>query len=145
MNLLLHIAARHRHRHGYRRKGASTVEFAVVAPFVFAVIFGIMTVGRGLMVTHALDSAASQACRKAVVGSASTSAVTTSVNNSLAAWAIHDQTTTVQVNGTTNDPSTAVNGDQITVTVSIPMTSVVIVPGVATSGQITRKCTLRKE
>jgi Flp pilus assembly protein TadG len=145
MNAMLHHAGRHRRRRGNRPLGAATVEFALVAPLVFLVVFGIIAVGRGLMVTHALSSAASQACRRAVVGSLSTSAVTTNVSNNLAAWGIRDQTTTVQVNGATNDPAAAASGDQITVTVSLPMSSVLIVPGFSSSGQVTRTYTLRKE
>jgi Flp pilus assembly protein TadG len=121
------------------------VEFALVAPVLFLMFFGTLEIGREFMVSHAITLAACQGCRKAVVGPTSTAAVTTTVNNSLAAWGLHDQTTTVQVNGASADAGTAMSGDAVTVTVSIPMSSVTIVPGASRLGNMTRTYTLRRE
>lgn len=121
------------------------MEFAVVAPILFTVILGVIEIGREFMVAHAMASAASHACRRAVVKPLTADAVATDVDNSLAAWGIHGQTTSVKVNGVVADPSTAVSGDEITVTVSIPVASITVVPGATALGNISRKYTLRKE
>ncbi len=59
-------ANRKRRAHAARtRRGASVVEFAVVAPVVFLFIFGIIEFGRLMMVQEAMTSAAREACREA--------------------------------------------------------------------------------
>ena len=47
------------------RRGASVVEFAVLAPVMFLLIFGIIEFGRLMMVQEAMTSAAREACREA--------------------------------------------------------------------------------
>ena len=51
---------------GKRRLGASAVEFAMVAPLLFMIIFGMIEFGRAYMVQHILDETARRACRVAV-------------------------------------------------------------------------------
>jgi len=51
---------------GERRSGAAAVEFAVIAPLLFAIVFGMIELGRAYMVQHLLDETARRACRKAV-------------------------------------------------------------------------------
>lgn len=47
------------------RRGASVVEFAVLAPVMFLFIFGIIEFGRLMMVQEAMTNAAREACREA--------------------------------------------------------------------------------
>jgi Flp pilus assembly protein TadG len=47
------------------RRGATLVEFAVVAPVMFAFVFGIIEFGRLMMVQQAMTNAAREACREA--------------------------------------------------------------------------------
>ena len=47
------------------RLGAATVELALVAPFVFFIIFGSVEFGRMMMVKQALTNAAREGCRHA--------------------------------------------------------------------------------
>jgi hypothetical protein len=49
------------------RPGAAVVELAVVAPVFFLLIFGLVEVGRTIMVKHALTEAARAGCREAVL------------------------------------------------------------------------------
>ena len=51
------------------RRGGAAVEFAVVAPMVFLVLFAIFEYGRYFMVRHLMDSAAREGVRYAVVNS----------------------------------------------------------------------------
>lgn len=49
------------------RPGASVVEFAVIAPVIFVILFGIIEVGRAFMVLHLLSEVARESARYAVV------------------------------------------------------------------------------
>jgi Flp pilus assembly protein TadG len=51
------------------RRGATAVEFAVVAPVFFALLFGLVEFGRMTMVKQALSNAASAGCRTACLAS----------------------------------------------------------------------------
>jgi Flp pilus assembly protein TadG len=51
----------------YRRSGAAVVELAVVAPVFFLLLFGLVELGRTLMVKHALTEAARAGCREAIL------------------------------------------------------------------------------
>src|SRR5262245_55885836 len=67
------------------RRGAYVVEFAVVAPVAFLLIFGIFEFGRLMMVQHALNGAARIACRKAsLANSTSATTVDTTARNAMA-------------------------------------------------------------
>jgi Flp pilus assembly protein TadG len=50
-----------------RRRGATAVEMAVVAPVFFLLVFGLVEFGRMVMVKQALAEAARAGCRKAVL------------------------------------------------------------------------------
>ena len=51
-----------------RRKGAAAVEFALVLPFVLALLYGSIEIGRAVMVQHMLQEAAQAGCRLYSVG-----------------------------------------------------------------------------
>ena len=53
------------------RRGAAALEFAIAAPIVFLVLFGIIEYGRYFMVRHIMDGAAREGARFAVVNSSS--------------------------------------------------------------------------
>lgn len=50
-----------------RRRGAAAVEFAVTAPVFLLLVFGIIELGRVMMVKNALTNAAREGCRTAVL------------------------------------------------------------------------------
>lgn len=110
------------------RKAAAAVEFAIVAPFLFlTVIIPTIEFGRGFMVSEMLTNAARSGCRAGVLPGNSNANVTTAVNNSLTS--VSGATTTVAVNGTIANCNTATAGNSITVTVSVPYSSVSWIPG----------------
>ena len=138
-----------RHSTGRRRpsrRGASAVEFAVVAPALFAVVLGIIEVGRGLMAIHMLNNAARAGCRVGVIEGKATSDINTAVTTLLSAQGMTAEGVTVQVNDGSADASTAQAGDEITVIVSIPASKVTWVPGAShLSGSLSGQYTLRRE
>jgi Flp pilus assembly protein TadG len=128
------------------RRGASALEFAIVAPLFFVLILGIVEFGRCLMVQHLLNNAARYGCRVAIIEGKATADVTSTVNSLLSGQGISGATTTVTVNGNTADASTAVAGDKINVSVSISASSTSWVPQAQYClGTITGNCALRRE
>jgi Flp pilus assembly protein TadG len=66
------------------RRGVSAVEFAVVAPVMFLFVFGLIEVGRMMMVQQALTNAAREGSRNACLATTtSSSAVDTVVRDTL--------------------------------------------------------------
>jgi Flp pilus assembly protein TadG len=112
-----------------KRQGAAAVEFAVVAPLLFLVIVGAIEFGRAMMSLELLSNAARQGARTGVLASSSNSTITSAVNTSLANAGITGANSpTIKVNGQSVDASTAVTGDQITVTVSVPASNITWLP-----------------
>ena len=128
------------------RRAAAAVEFAMVASVFFVLILGLFELGRGLMVQHLMTNAARQGCRVAVIEGKSSSDVSTAVLNVLTPEGISGDTVTVQVDDAAANASTANPGDEISVTVSIPASTVSWVPkSQFLFGTISGKYTLRRE
>jgi Flp pilus assembly protein TadG len=128
------------------RRGATSVEFAFVAPILFAILLGMIELSRGLMVQHLITKAARQGCRLAVIEGKSNADVKAAVTNALASVGISSETITVQINDVTADASTANAGDEVTVIVSVPANSVSWVPFPNfLSGNLSGRYTLRRE
>jgi hypothetical protein len=58
-----------------RRRGAAVVEFAVIAPLFFMMVFGIIEFGRALMVQQILTNASREGARRAIVEGATESEI----------------------------------------------------------------------
>ncbi len=128
------------------RRGAATVEFALIAPVLFAVVLGMIEIGRGLMTVHLLTNAARAGCRTGVIEGKATSDINTAVTTILSAQGISSEGVTVDVNDNVADASTAQAGDEITVVVSIPVSKITWVPGGSyLSGSLSGQYTLRRE
>lgn len=102
------------------RQGAAAVEFAMVAPVFVLLVFGMIEFGRLVMVQQVLTNASREGCRLGVLDGATTAEVTTAVNNYLTAAQVPGATVTVSP----NPPSSAVYGQSVTVTVSVPFSQV---------------------
>jgi Flp pilus assembly protein TadG len=101
------------------RTAAAAVEFAVVAPVLFTVVLGIIEFGRAMMVLELLNNAARSGCRVGTLSGANNNAINTAITNSLAGSGITNTTTTILVNGTQADVSTASTGDMISVSIAV--------------------------
>jgi Flp pilus assembly protein TadG len=106
------------------RRGTTLVEFAVVAPVFFLFVLGLIEFGQAMMVQTLITSAAQQGARAGALNGAQASDVTASVNSYLANAGISGATSTP----TPNPPSNANPGTDIRVTVTIPYTSVSLLP-----------------
>lgn len=106
------------------RRGAAVVEFAIVAPVFFLLVFGMIEYGRLVMVQQVLTNASREGARQAVLDGSTTSSVTDAVQNYLTAARISGPTIAVNP----DPPSTAGFGDPVTVTVSVPFNQVSWLP-----------------
>jgi len=106
------------------RLGAATVEFAVVVPVFFLLVFGMIEFGRMVMVQQVITNASREGARQAVLDGATTTEVTNAVKSYLTSGSITGATITVSP----NPPSNAAFGDPVTVTVSIPFSQVSWLP-----------------
>ncbi|HEX5104854.1 MAG TPA: TadE/TadG family type IV pilus assembly protein [Pirellulaceae bacterium] len=101
----------------YRRKrrAAAAVEFAIVAPVFFLLIFGMIEYGRMVMIQQVITNASREGARAAVLDGTDVAEVQNTVNGYLATGSVSGATVTVAP-----DPlSDAEFGDPVTVTVSI--------------------------
>lgn len=102
------------------RRGAHTVEFAVVIPVFFLLIFGLVEISRGMMVRSLVTNAARSGCRTGTLPGMTNTDVTNSVDSVLSTGGITGYTTTILVNGNSGSVATAATSDTITVQVSVP-------------------------
>jgi Flp pilus assembly protein TadG len=111
-----------------QRRGAAAVEFAIVAPVFFLLVFGMIEYGRMVMVEQVLTNASREGARVGVLdpptGQTSLPLVTTTVNNYLTAAGISGATIVT----TPTEPSMATYGQSVTVKVSVAFSNVSWLP-----------------
>ncbi len=107
------------------RRGVAAVEFAMIAPVMMVFTFGMVEVGRYMMVKSQAIQATREGARLAVLPNASSSAVTSKVQESLQLLAINNAT----IELIPSTLSTAAPGSYVTVRVRIDPTTVSWVPG----------------
>ncbi|MEN6451994.1 MAG: TadE/TadG family type IV pilus assembly protein [Thermoguttaceae bacterium] len=117
------------------RRGAALVEFAIVAPLFFLMVFGIIEFGRAIMVQEILTNASREGARLAVLDSPTPTAgaVKSTVATYLANAGISGATVTINP----SEPTSAGYGQPVTVTVSIPFSNVSWLPSPMFMGKTT--------
>jgi Flp pilus assembly protein TadG len=122
------------------RRGAVSVEMAVIAPVVALLIFGSIEFARLNILQHAVNNAAYEAARHGMVPGATAAEVTTHAQQHLNAAGLVGAT--IQVTPT----SLSEAAEQITVEVAVPMDqNSWIVPSFSGGQLIEGACTLRTE
>src|SRR5881396_1730683 len=104
------------------RRGAATVEFAIIVPFLIALTLGMIEVTHVAQTKNCLTDAARSSCRLAIQPGSSNQAVTDNINTILSANGIAsaNATITILVNGASANVSTAAKYDQISVKIQLP-------------------------
>jgi len=102
----------------------AAVEFALVAPLLFLLVFAMIEYGRMVMVQQMVTNAAREGARVGVLDGSTQSSVSTAVNRYLSAGGITTATTTVSP----NPPSSAAATAPVTVTVSVSFNDVSWLP-----------------
>ncbi len=106
------------------RRGATLVEFAMVAPLLFLLLFGMIEFSRYTAANHAIQEAARCGCRVAILEEATEAEVKAKVNELLTVFGISTHTTTISPSLAT----ASAQGDPITVTVSVTYNEISWVP-----------------
>ena len=107
-----------------KRCGAAAVEFAIVAPVLLLLVFGMIEYGRMVMVQQVITNASREGARRAVLDGATTQDVTSVVENYLTSGSISGATVSV----TPDPPENAAFGEPVTVQVQIPFDQVSWLP-----------------
>ncbi len=100
------------------------MEFAIVAPVFFLLVFGMIEYGRMVMVQQVITNASREGARVGVLDGATTAAVTTAVESYLQSAGIQGATVGV----TPSPPSSAGYGAPVTVAVSVSFNQVSWLP-----------------
>lgn len=100
------------------------MEFAIVAPVFFLLIFGMIEFGRMVMVQQVITNGSREGARLAVLDGATTAEVTTAVDDYLQSAAVSSAAVTISP----DPPSSAGYGDPVTITVSVPFDQVSWLP-----------------
>ena len=106
------------------RRGAAAVEFALVAPIFFLMIFGMIEFGRMVMVQQVITNSSREGARIAVLDGTAGAEVVTAVENYLDSARVSGATVAVNP----SEPSSAGYGEPVTVTVTIPFSQVSWLP-----------------
>jgi len=126
------------------RRGAAAVEFAIVAPIFFLMVFGMIEFGRMVMVQQVLTNASREGARIAVLDGATKALVVSKVNTYLTSAGISGATVTT----TPSEPNTAAYGEPVTVNVQIPFSSVSWLPApmfIDENTKLTANTVMRRE
>ena len=116
---------RNRKQQNGRRRGAAVVEFALVAPVFLTLTVGCIELGRAIVVQQLLTNASREGARVAGYDTTtSTSTVAAEVNSYLANVNISGATTVVAPSNLSNMS----DGQQVSVTVSVPFNNVSWLP-----------------
>jgi Flp pilus assembly protein TadG len=128
------------------RRGAAAVEFAVVAPLFFTLVFGMIEFGRVVMVQQLLTNATREGARVGVL----TDSTSTDVKNKVVSYLSSGKITIATSNVTVSyasDPSLPDSGEAVTVSVTVPFSQVSWLPSpIFLSGySLTASSTMRRE
>jgi len=127
------------------RLGAAAVEFAIVAPVFFLLVFGMIEYGRLVMVQQVITNASREGARRAVLDGATTSEVETTVEDFLTSAGIDPDDVTITCNP--SPPSDAAFGEPVTVQITVPFTAVSWLPSPMYLGETTMQAStvMRRE
>lgn len=103
------------------RRAAAVVEFAICAPVVFLIFIGMIEFGRIMMVQHVVTTSAREGGRECILINASQSSVEDVIEEGLATIGVDDDEYSLTISPAVGSAS---SGDTVTLTVSVPITSV---------------------
>lgn len=125
---------------GRKRRGAVTVELAVAAPLMFAMLFGIIEFGWLFTVQHTMVNAAREGARLGSLSGVTIAEIEERVDQFLAPMNLETKVTTTVTEATTDEPV-------VTVTLTVPQADVSLVGNFfgLTMGTVTGTASMRKE
>gem|GEM_PF-611441 len=131
------------------RQGAAAVEFALVAPLFFLMVFGMIEFGRMIMVQQVITNASREGARVAVLDGKTSADAKQIVTNYLSSAGISGATIAVlNENGAEVEPITIGWDKPVTVTVQVPFSSVTWLPTpmfISADTNLTASAVMRRE
>ncbi|MBI83496.1 MAG: pilus assembly protein TadE [Planctomycetaceae bacterium] len=115
-----------------QRRGSAAVEFALVAPLFFILVFGMIEIGRMVMVQQVITNASREGARLAVLDTATVGEIKSTVEDFLACGMISGAAVIVSP----DPPSDAAHGEPVTVTVEIAFDKVSWLPSPVFLGDV---------
>ncbi len=114
-----------------QRRGATLVEFAAVAPVLFLFVFGIIELGRLVMVQQAITNAARESCREAsLITTLNSQDVDTAARNVMqSVMANASDTQKVRVNISPASMASLSSGTPVSVDIEVDFSDVSWLPG----------------
>lgn len=133
-----------RRRAGKDRRGAATVEFALVVPIFILLLFGMIEFGRMVMIQQVIVNASREGARRAVFEGTSIEEVKDIVETYMTASHVPVDRDDIEVS---SDPGTTPTGDPIMVRIWVPYENVSWLPGAMFLGdqRLTASSVMRKE
>jgi Flp pilus assembly protein TadG len=129
-----------RKRNNQQRRGAVMVEFAIVAPVFFMILFAMFEFSRLNIIRHTADNAAYEAARLAIVPGATAADATAEANRILRVVGTRNATVNVTPAAITEDTQ------EVTVQIAVPMNDNALVTPRFTGAAVLRSsATLRTE
>ncbi|WP_220498155.1 TadE/TadG family type IV pilus assembly protein [Rhodopirellula sp. JC639] len=116
---------KHRQRKRASRRGAATVEFALIVPVMLTFTFGLIEMGRISIIKEAVVQASREGARVGIRPTASIEDIQARINEELAIMNISSANVVI----TPSYLGEAEPGDDIRVRITIPITDVSYVPG----------------
>lgn len=130
----------HRRQRRTKRRGATAVEFALVAPLFFLILFALFEFAWLNVIRHTADTAAYEASRAAIVPGATADDAVAKANRILRTVG------TRGANVTVDPPNLGPENTSVTVKVEVPMrTNAIITPRFTGAAVLRSKSSLRTE
>ena len=124
-----------------RRQGTATIEFAMIAPILFLIVFGIVETGRALMVQQLLTNASREGARHAIIESSTSEETRQIVLNFLDNCSVMG----AEIEVTPENLATLGPGDNVSVEITIPLEKVSWVPVLNVNISLTAKTIMKAE
>ncbi|MEZ6135358.1 MAG: pilus assembly protein [Pirellulaceae bacterium] len=122
------------------RRGATTVELALVLPIIFTLLVGAVDFSRANMIRNTMDNAAFEAARYATIPGATSTEISTIAQDTLAILGIQNATITVTPSTVTDETP------QVSVQIDVPLAQNLYASGPMLSGiTLSESCSLTKE
>ncbi|MFT7641721.1 MAG: hypothetical protein ACI9G1_003472 [Pirellulaceae bacterium] len=127
-----------------KRRGASVVEFAIVAPMFILLVFGMIEYGRMVMVQQVITNAAREGAQQLALPNGTPSEAQTAVTNYLTGAGFSDIASEIEVNSI---PASPESGMDCTVSMHFPYGEVSWIPSTFLLGDstLTASSTVRRE
>ncbi len=124
----------------HHRRGATVVEFALMAPIAFLLTFGLIEFSRVNMIRNTAQNAAYEGARAAIIPGGDAAVAKKSAEDVLETIRVKEATVTVTPETITNSTP------RISVTISIPLgKNMWLAPSYVTGQSMTRTCELNRE